>query len=201
LAGVSLLGTSRQRQKAQPPERADALAGVVVRDLDDHELRVGELWQDQPAALVFLRHYGCTHCRAHAVELHRARDDFAAAGVRLAVIGHGRPEHARDFQRAQKVEGLELYVDSGRDAYRAAGTKVATLGELFNPGSVAQAAKNLASDRIVQGLVKGHAAQLGGVLIVKPDGTVPFAHLAEDAADNAPAGEVVEAARAAAGDR
>jgi hypothetical protein len=45
---------------------------------------------------------------------------------------------------------------------------------------------------------KGHAAQLGGVLIVAPDGSVPYAHLADDAGDNPPNDEVLTAARRAA---
>ena len=31
---------------------------VAVRDLSDQEIKLGELWEDVPAVLVFLRHYG-----------------------------------------------------------------------------------------------------------------------------------------------
>ena len=34
------------------------LADVVVLDLDGEEVRVGSLWEERPAVLVFLRHYG-----------------------------------------------------------------------------------------------------------------------------------------------
>lgn len=34
------------------------LADVVVKDSDGRDLRVGELWRDGPAVLVFVRHYG-----------------------------------------------------------------------------------------------------------------------------------------------
>jgi hypothetical protein len=30
----------------------------VLRDQDSHEVRLGDLWSDRPAALVWLRHYG-----------------------------------------------------------------------------------------------------------------------------------------------
>ncbi len=130
------------------------------------------------------------------MQLHRARDDFDAAGATLAVIGQGTPAHARDFARSQNVD-LPLYVDPGRDAYRAAGTKVGTLGDLLGPASVAKAVENLAKDRVVQGRTVGHPAQLGGVLLVMPDGTIPYSHLAQDAADNAPAAEILAAVRLA----
>jgi hypothetical protein len=41
-----------------PPERADALADVVLRDHEDEEVRLGDLWAEKPVALVWLRHYG-----------------------------------------------------------------------------------------------------------------------------------------------
>jgi hypothetical protein len=55
---VSLRGISRHRQETHAPADAAALGEVVVRDLDDREVRLGELWEDVPAVLVFLRHYG-----------------------------------------------------------------------------------------------------------------------------------------------
>jgi peroxiredoxin len=192
------LGTAKAREWARPPERADELGDVEVEDLEGNELRIGELWRERPAVLVFLRHYGCLYCREHAVQLDREREEFEAAGVDLAVIGQGRPEHAQDFQRAQKVS-LPIYVDRERRAYAAAGTKRATLNELLAPRIVADGIRRGLKSGVRQGRVIGNAAQLGGVLIVKPDGTVPYAHLADDAGDNAPNAEVLEAARAAAG--
>lgn len=55
---MSFLGVSRSRRPVHPPADASELAGVTVRDLDGREVRLGELWEDVPAVLVFLRHYG-----------------------------------------------------------------------------------------------------------------------------------------------
>ena len=35
-----------------------ALAGIVLPDADDNKVRLGSLWEQQPAVIVFLRHYG-----------------------------------------------------------------------------------------------------------------------------------------------
>jgi len=35
-----------------------ALAGIVLPDADGREVRLGSLWEKQPAVIVFLRHYG-----------------------------------------------------------------------------------------------------------------------------------------------
>jgi hypothetical protein len=40
------------------PERADELENVVLQDSDGRDVRVGSLWADRPAVVVFLRHYG-----------------------------------------------------------------------------------------------------------------------------------------------
>lgn len=130
------------------------------------------------------------------MQLHRDRDRFDAAGVRLAVIGQGTSDHARDFQRSQDVD-LPLYVDPDRASYRAAGTKVGTLAELLGPAVVARGLRVSLRDRVRQGRTVGHPAQLGGVLIVKPDGSIPYAHLSEDASDVPPNDEVLAAARKA----
>jgi hypothetical protein len=54
----SFLGASRSRQEARPPEDASGLADLVVTDLDGNDVRLGSLWEDRPAVLVWLRHYG-----------------------------------------------------------------------------------------------------------------------------------------------
>jgi hypothetical protein len=34
------------------------LGDVVVKDVEGREVRLGDVWRDRPAVLVFLRHYG-----------------------------------------------------------------------------------------------------------------------------------------------
>ena len=132
------------------------------------------------------------------MQLHRHRDEFEDAGARLAVIGQGTPRHAEHFMDEYKLDGMQVLVDPDRKTYRAAGAKIARLDQLFSPRTVARAAKVTATERIVQGRTQGHAAQLGGVLVVAPDGAVVWSHLSQDASDNPPTEEVLEAARAAA---
>ena len=38
------------------------------------------------------------------MQLHRDRDKFEAAGVRLVVIGQGKPEHAIHFRDSHDIE-------------------------------------------------------------------------------------------------
>jgi hypothetical protein len=53
-----MLGAASTRQQTHPPRRADALAEITLPDQDEREVRLGDLWSERPAALVWLRHYG-----------------------------------------------------------------------------------------------------------------------------------------------
>ena len=52
------LGVSHTRQEPRPPQDASGLADLMVKDLDGSDVRLGSLWEDGPAVLVWLRHYG-----------------------------------------------------------------------------------------------------------------------------------------------
>jgi len=132
------------------------------------------------------------------VQLHRDRAEFERATVELVAIGNGTVEQAAAFVRSQGLDGLRLVVDPERRVYEAAGARVGTLSQLVGPRVMLAGARLAAGGSGArQGQVIGHAAQLGGVLIVAPDGSVPYAHLAENAADLAPEEEVLEAAHKA----
>jgi len=197
-----VLDTVRERQQTHPPGDASALENVVLHDPEGRPVRLGDLWSERPAVLVFVRHFGCVFCRELAVDIHRHREDFEKADVELAVIGHGSPAHAKDFRQLQNVD-LRLLVDPDREVYKLAGAKVATLTELIGPRQILRGLRATVLSRLGQGSIAvhqgkilGHAAQLGGVLIVAPDGTVRYAHLSEESGDNPPAREVLAAARA-----
>jgi hypothetical protein len=53
-----MFGTAKERQQTRPPKRADELADLVLQDWEGNDRRLGDLWRDGPAVLVFLRHYG-----------------------------------------------------------------------------------------------------------------------------------------------
>jgi peroxiredoxin len=133
------------------------------------------------------------------VQLHRARSEFEAAGISLVLIGQGTPRQAAHFRRRFEID-LPVLADERRESYRAAGAKVATVGELLGPRSVRRGLMRSARSRgaIRQGKVIGHPAQLGGAMVVRRDGTVAWSHMSEDASDNASPAEILAAARTSA---
>ena len=132
------------------------------------------------------------------MQLHRDREDFAAAGARLVIVGQGTPKHAAHFRDQFDLDGLEILVDPDRAAYRAAGAKVGSVTELLGPRSVLKGIRTAATERMVQGPTQGSAAQLGGVLVIAPGGDVAWARMAENAGDNPPNADVLAAVKEAA---
>jgi peroxiredoxin len=131
------------------------------------------------------------------VQLHRDRKKFDAAGARLVVIGQGTPAQAAHFRDSHKLD-IPIYVDEGRESYKAAGTKIGTFDELLGPRVVARGAAAAAKLGVVQGKTVGHPAQLGGVMVVLPGDDIAYCHLADDAGDNPPNSEVLAAVKAVA---
>jgi peroxiredoxin len=129
------------------------------------------------------------------VQLHRARDEFRDAGANLVLIGQRTPQHAAEFRRRQHLD-LTILADEKRETYAIAGTKVATVGELIGPKVVARSLVATAKTGKVQSKTDGHTAQLGGTLVIAPDGRVTWSHIAHDASDNASPEEILEAVRA-----
>ena len=127
----------------------------------------------------------------------RAREEFEAAGVNVVLIGQLTPRHAQHFRRRQEID-LTVLADEDRGSYRAAGAKVATMNELVGPSVVAKGLRTARETGQVQGRTIGHAAQLGGSMLILPDGTVAWSHMSQDAGDNASPEEILEAARAVA---
>jgi len=50
--------TTATHHRTKPPQRADGLADITLPDHEDRPVRLGDLWHDRPAVLVWLRHYG-----------------------------------------------------------------------------------------------------------------------------------------------
>lgn len=126
------------------------------------------------------------------MQLHRARERFARAGARLALIGQATPPHAAHFRRTQGIE-LPVLADAERLSFKAAGAKLATMDELLGPIVVIKGVMAIAKHRVFQGRQIGDLAQLGGAMLVGVDGTIVWSHMSEDASDIASPAQILHA--------
>jgi peroxiredoxin len=131
------------------------------------------------------------------MQLHRARGQLEEAGGRVVLIGQATPRHAAQFRRRQGIQ-LPVLADEDRVSYRAAGAKVGGVMDLFNPKVVAKGALTGLREKTVQGRTVGDPAQLGGALVIRPDGQIVWSHMSADAGDNASPEEIAAAIREAA---
>jgi peroxiredoxin len=172
--------------------RADDLATMTVLDGTGDPVKLGTLWRDKPAALVFVRHFGCIHCRQHIIEINRDIDKIHAAGGELHVIGNGSPSFIEGYRDETRWSG-PIYTDPSLAVYKAAELKRGVT-TVLDPRALAPTLKAfLRGGR--QGRTQGDQWQQGGSLVIGTDGTVLWHHVSDRPGDNAPASEIVAALR------
>lgn len=132
------------------------------------------------------------------MQLHRAQEEINAAGARLAFVGQATPKHAAHFRR-RFAPSVQILADEDRSTYKLAGAVRGGAAQLLGPSVLLKGIGRSVKNRSVQGRPVGDVTQLGGALIVMPDGTIAWSHLATDAADNATVPEIMEALRDATG--
>ena len=113
--------------------------------------------------------------------MHREREEFLKLGVRPVVVGHSNPRYAQAFVDDTKIE-LPVYVDEKRVVYKALEFKRPLLSFL-NP-KVFQRAAEARKEGFTQPGVFGDAFQLGGVILLMPDGSIPYRYASAFAGDH-----------------
>jgi hypothetical protein len=131
------------------------------------------------------------------MQLHRARAQFEQAGANLVLIGQATPRDAARFRRRQGIQ-LPVLADKDRVSYEAAGAKTAGVLDLWHPKVVFKGTMTGAREHTIQGRTIGDANQLGGALVIAPDGRVVWSHMSKDAGDNASPEKILAAVRTAA---
>jgi hypothetical protein len=58
------------------------LGAIQVQELDGGWVELGSLWTERPAAIVWLRHYGCFFCREQAAQLRKVAGEAEQLGIR-----------------------------------------------------------------------------------------------------------------------
>ena len=89
-----------------------------------------------------------------------------------------------------------MLADEGRDSYKAAGARRANAAGLVAPSVIAKGALATVHTRQMQTRPVGDTAQLGGALVILPDGSVAWSHISQDASDNAHPREMLAALQA-----
>jgi hypothetical protein len=134
-------------------------------------------------------------CREHVAQLRAQEMAFRAAGAALAAIGLGDRAYARAFRDETGI-GFPLLVDEGREAFRTAGLRSASLLHLLRRDNAAARARARAAGHR-QHRTGPHPFQLGGSFVFGPGDVDRFAHVSQTFGDNADPADLLAAVRAA----
>ncbi len=132
-------------------------------------------------------------CRERVAQLRDHTDEIRAAGVGLAAIGTGDLRYAEHFKAERGID-FPLLVDDELVTYQAIGARRGGLRQMLGLPTVTAGIRTLAHGR-VQGRSGPHPLQFGATHLIRPDGSVPFAWVNDDFADDPPLPEVLAALR------
>lgn len=168
------------------------LANTRVFAAQEQALLVGQLWQKQTVVMVFLRHFACIACRAHAAQVWGERERYESSGAKIVFIGNGQPNWIEGFRQDVGIERGVVLTDPSLLSFKAAGFK-SGLFNLVRPQSVINLVK-LKQQGYAQGPYTPDAGshwQMGGILAVSTRGKVLY-HFTSQALGDFPAEPYLE---------
>jgi peroxiredoxin len=115
-------GPADSNWSSLPPQVGDRAPDMALSDSSGQERSLSDLWREQPALLLFWRHYGCGCGLDRAKRLREEYDEYVRAGASVVLIGQGEPERAAAYAREQDLPCLVL-CDPDYRAYAPYGLK------------------------------------------------------------------------------
>ena len=146
------------------------------------------LWKNQSAIFIFLRHFGCIFCRKHAKEVWAEREKYEKNGAKIFFIGNGAPFLIKAFKEDLGIQDATVYTDPTLESFKACGFKKGFLAAI-GPKAIVNAVQALAEGHVQGGMYQkdqGDLWQLGGILVVKPEGKVGYHFISIAAGDYSP---------------
>jgi peroxiredoxin len=154
---------------------------VRVLDLEGTQVRLGTLWANHTAVLLFVRHFGCLFCGQQVADIVPFVDGIRDAGAELFVIGNGSVDQARTF-RDRHTLPMPLFTDPDRQAFRALAMR-SGVSTVLNLSVIARSLAALKAG-FRQTRVAGDPFQLGGVVVIGVDGLERYRYLSRFAGDH-----------------
>lgn len=160
------------------------LSQTVVIGEDHNKFKMSSFWEKGPAIFIFLRHFACIACRAHAVDVWKEREKYEKAGAQIYFIGNGSPGMLKNFKEDLGLQDAWVFTDPTLEAFHAAGFKRGILSA-FGPRSMMNIARLKKEGHHAKkwSSEQGDALQLGGVLAVKPGGVVTYQYISHAQGD------------------
>ena len=161
-----------------------ALRACSVLDEEGKKIPIANLWEKQAVIIIFLRHFACIACRAHAVQVWSQRELYEKSGARIVFISNGAPNFIAGFKEELGLNEAAIYTDPSLESFKACGFERGFLKAL-GPKGIVNGLKLMAGGH-KQGEMRagvGDLWQLGGVVAIKPGHKLAFHFISEATGD------------------
>jgi len=178
-------GPTRRRWTELPPQVADPAPDVTVTDLNGTDRSLREFWSEQPAVVMFWRHFGCNCGIERAERLADEYEDYREAGAEVVVVTQGDPERAAKYAERHGLDevGCVICADPDRKSFDAYGLLDYGVEQVFQGAPREyleldrEAGADLAADRREMGqYMVDNPWQGAGEFLVDTDGRIRVAH-------------------------
>lgn len=178
------------KEKDESAAKADIVALAKCKILNEQglEIDIYSLWQKTTAIFIFIRHFGCIFCRTHAKEVWQNKEKYEKDGAKIYFIGNGAPYLISGFKEELGIQDATIFTDPKLESFKAAGFRRGFLAAL-GPRVLLNAAKAYADGNRQGGMYRkeqGDLWQLGGILVIKPEGKVAYHFISQAAGDFSP---------------
>ena len=153
---------------------------LVTLDSSD-ELRLAEILNSAVGALVFLRHFGCVFCREQLTELGKTDSP-------ITFVGRGTPDDARKL-RGEIGFIRPMICDIQGRLFEEAGCAQGKLSQLGGLPTVKSGLRALSKGNRFH-RPQTDPRQLGGTLVIQPNGEIMWRYMSKFAGDHPTLGQI-----------
>ncbi len=142
-------------------------SSAMERKTDPSGATLGELSDERPVMLVFLRHMGCTFCREALADVSAQRKKIEAAGTVICLVHMTDAKGARELFAKYALEDCVSIADPDRELYGAFNLRSGSFLQLLGWRSWIRGVSAGIWRRHGVGLLAGDGRQMPGAFVVK----------------------------------
>jgi peroxiredoxin len=156
------------------------LANLNVLTPEGNTFVLGRVWKHQTAILVFLRHFACMACRAHAQQVWDKREEYEKSGGKIIFIGNGAPSYIDKFKKDLNLGDALVLTDPTLEVFNSAGFRRGFF-YLVRLKTIITGAKLAIAGYQQKKYTKeaGIHSQLGGVMVINQRGEAIYHYISE----------------------
>lgn len=161
----------------------DTAINVTLSDHAGRTMQLASFWEAQPVVALFLRHFGCPHCREQVLHFQADQERLRELGFVVLLLGLGTPERAAAFRADLSID-FPVLCDPDRTAYHAYDLLRVNPFREVRPSTVTRYIGAMVMTRAPGISFDQDMIQLGGTFLIAPGGAIRYAHRAQRVSDN-----------------